>query len=330
MNKRELVMKVMDGGIGERTPIGFWWHFLPDAKSHVAGYQDPATVDRVVEGNKKMFAEFDPDMVKIMSDGFFVHPSIVENDVHTPDALDKITHITKDHPWVQKQIELINRVYDLTDGETLVVYNMFSAVQQLRLYTEYALADLASYKELMINNTEKTLKALKVVEEDTNMLLEEIKKHTKIDGIYYSVQMLQHPEATEEFHQKWIVPSDLVTMNKINSLWDYNILHICGYEHYHNKVEFFKQYPCKCYNWATHTDKISMSEGKKIFNASVCGGFDNNAGTLIDSGNLDDLKDYTKNLIKEAGRAGLIIGADCTIPGNTDKRRLDVIRNAAK
>ncbi len=331
MNKKELVMKVMDGGIGDRTPVGFWWHFIPTAMGHVKGYQNAEeTINTVVTGTKKMLSKYDPDMIKVMSDGFFLHPSIVENDVHTPEGLDKIHHIEKDHPWVQGQIELLNKVYDLTDGQTLMLYTMFSAVQQLRLYVEYAIGDLAAYKNLMINNTEKTLRALKIVEEDTNMLLRELRKHTKLDGIFYSVQMLQHPEADLDFHQKWIVPSDLATLDQINELWDYSMLHICGYERYHNNVEFYKQYKCKCYNWATHTDKISLKEGRKIFNASVCGGFDNNAGTLIDTGSLEALAAYTKKLVKENGREGLIIGADCTIPAPTDLNRLEVIKNAAR
>lgn len=330
MNKKELVKKVMDGGSGDRTPIGFWWHFVPVGMSHMTGYKDPSIENQLIEGYEKMFKEFTPDMVKIMSDGFFAHPSLVDNNIHTPEGLEKIEHIDKNHPWVKKQIEIINKVYSMTDGETLVIYNMFSAVQQLRLFVEYALGDLESYRNLMINNTEKTLKALKIIEEDTNMLLEEIHKNTKIDGIYYSVQMLQHPEADEAFHQKWIVPSDLFTLEKINSLWDYNILHICGYEHYHNNIEFYKQYPCKCYNWATHTDNVSMAEGKKIFNSSVCGGFDNNANTLIDTGSEEELISYTKKLIEETGRDGFIIGADCTIPGDIDKNRLNIIRDAAK
>lgn len=330
MNKRELVFNVMDGKAGERVPVGFWWHFTPGS-DHVYGYQEGNDIlETSLKGHEKMIKEFQPDMIKIMSDGFFTHPSIVENNVKSIKDLKKIKHITKDHPWVQKQIYLINKVTEMTNGEIVTLYNMFSAVQQLRLFVEYIIGDRDAYKELMIDNTEETLAALKIVEEDTNMLLDEIKANTNIDGIYYSVQMLQHPEADEKFHEKWIVPSDLVTLNHINDLWEYNMLHICGYEHYHNNVRFFKQYPCKTYNWATHTDNISMKEGKEIFGKCVCGGFDNNAGTLIDSGSLDELREYTKSIIADAGREGLIIGADCTIPSNISVERLNAIRDAGK
>ena len=73
-----------------------------------------------------------------------------------------------------------------------------------------------------------------------------------------------------------------------------------------------------------------MKEGKEIFNSCVCGGFDNNAGTLISDGTIDELVAYTKEIIATAGREGLIIGADCTIPANTDIARLEAIRDAGK
>lgn len=142
--------------------------------------------------------------------------------------------------------------------------------------------------------------------------------------------MLQHPEADEAFHDKWIVPSDLAILNHINQLWKYNMLHICGYEHYHNNVRFYAKYPCKAYNWATHTDNITMKQGKEIFAACVCGGFDNNKGALIDKGTIEELTQYTKDIIKDAGREGLIIGADCTIPSDIDYARLCAIRDAGK
>lgn len=330
MNKRDLVLKVMNNEKAERVPVGFWWHFTPGT-DHVYGYQEGNDIiERVLKGHEKMITEFKPDMVKIMSDGFFAHPAIVENKINKVEDLKKIEHIDKNHPWVQKQIYVINKVLEMTKGELVVIYNMFSAVQQLRLFVEYISNDKEAYRNLMIEHTKETMEALKIIEEDTIMLLDEIKKNTNIDGIYYSVQMLQHPEADEEFHKKWIVPSDLRILNHINELWEYNMLHICGYEHYHNNVEFFKQYPCKVYNWATHTDNVSMKKGKEIFKSAVCGGFDNNSGTLIDKGSIEELKEYTKSIIEDAGREGLIIGADCTIPGDIDFERLNAIRDAGK
>jgi uroporphyrinogen decarboxylase len=133
MNKRELMKTVFEGKAGDRVPIGFWWHFL-DGKCHASGFYDNDYVDKLIEGHKKMLSSFKPDLLKIMSDGFFCHPGIVENNVTKVEDLAKIKHITKDHPWVKKQIYLVNEVMKAAGDEPLVMYNMFSAVQQLRLY----------------------------------------------------------------------------------------------------------------------------------------------------------------------------------------------------
>lgn len=329
MNKRELVQTAFDGKAGDRVPVGFWWHFTGSA-DHASGYLDNGIVEESLAGHKKMIEDFQPDMVKIMSDGFFCHPGLVENKVRSVADLRKIRPITKEHPWVRKQVDVVARVLEMTKGEVIAIYNIFSAVQQLRIYLEHVCGDLGSCRGLVMEHTAETMDALKIVEEDTRMLLDELKAHTGVDGIYYSVQMLQYPEADHAFHDQWIVPSDMAVLNHINKLWEYNMLHICGYEHHHNDVGFYAKYPCKAYNWATHTENISLKQGKEIFKSCVCGGFDNNKGSLIDTGTIEELARYTKELIADAGREGLIIGADCTLHGDIDHARFCAIRDAGK
>ena len=62
----------------------------------------------------------------------------------------------------------------------------------------------------------------------------------------------------------------------------------------------------------------------------MCGGFDNNKGSLIDTGTIEELTQYTKELIADTGREGLIIGADCTLHSDIDYARLCAIRDAGR
>lgn len=328
MDKRQLVLDVMDCKETNEVPVGFWWHFN-DMSAMMDGYKNENTVKTLLEGHKKMIEDYKPELIKIMSDGFFTHPSIYENKVNTVEKLGEIKHIDKNHPWITKQIDLIKEIEKMADGKSVILYTIFSPVQQLRLYTEYFSDNPDSFRELMVNHVEEVMKALKVVEEDTLMLLDEIKDNTNIDGIFYSVQMVQDESCDDDYHDKWIVPSDLALLDRMNEHWEYNMLHICGFEHYHNDVKFYKKYPCKSYNRACHTDKTTMKEGLDYFGKCVCGGFDNNAGTLIDTGSLDELKDYTKKLVEDTGKKSFIIGADCTIPGNVGPERIEAIREGA-
>lgn len=123
------------------------------------------------------------------------------------------------------------------------------------------------------------------------------------DGIYLSVQNVQSSTATKEAYQNYIAPSELAVLAEANKVSDYNILHICGYEHHQNDLSYYWDYEAKAYNWAVHTEKISLKEGKDFFgNKAVIGGFDNNTGTLLDSGNKADIARFTVDIIHEIRR----------------------------
>ena len=74
-NKRALMEKVFNNEKAERVPIGFWYHYV-SPRDHFRALEDKDVLNKVIEGHKKMYKEMQPDFVKIMSDGFFGHPSV--------------------------------------------------------------------------------------------------------------------------------------------------------------------------------------------------------------------------------------------------------------
>jgi uroporphyrinogen decarboxylase len=108
-----------------------------------------------------------------------------------------------------------------------------------------------------------------------------------------------------------------------------NILHICGYAGVRNNVRFFKDYGAQAFNWAVTVEGLSLKEGREIFPSKVLiGGFPNTQGSLIHKGSKDDIVKFTKSVIKDAGSKSLMIGADCTVPGDIDLTRLEWVREA--
>ena len=105
---------------------------------------------------------------------------------------------------------------------------------------------------------------------------------------------------------------------------------ICGIAGYHNDLPFYTKYKAKAYNWAVHTDGVSLKEGKELFNAAVIGGFDYKPHTLLEDGNDEEVEQFIKQLIEETGKEGLIIGADCAIPSDIDLDRLKLVRKTAE
>ena len=95
-------------------------------------------------------------------------------------------------------------------------------------------------------------------------------------------------------------------------------------------LNFYEDYEAGCYNWAQHTERIPLYEGRKLFPGKcVLGGFDNNPGTLIDTGSDAELDAYVRQLLDENGYRGFILGADCSIPNGIDDARVRAISDAA-
>ena len=150
----------------------------------------------------------------------------------------------------------------------------------------------------------------KRIAEDIKALVKRLFTETDVDGIYYSVQCVQDKSFTEEVHKERVQPLDLEVLNEILQYTDNVLLHICGYGKYTNRLEWYKDYPVKAFNWAIYSENISLAEGKKILNNKpVFGGFDNAEGSLL----------YT-------GTKGVGLGADCTIREDIDLERLQWIK----
>lgn len=328
-NKRELVSTVLAGGKGDRVPVAFWWHFIGGSEL-IRGYQNYETVQKVIRAHQTMFDTWEPDFMKIMTDGFFAHPSLVESSVKTVEDLSKVRPITKEHPWIKRQVELAKAVSEYAGGEILTFFNVFSPLQALRLNMKYLNVPQDSFSDLMLQYPEKIEKITETIASDYKLLFDELKAETRIDGVYYSVQNIQDERATEDFHKEYVFPVELDVLGEIHEHWDHVILHICGYDHFKNKLGYYTGHKASAYNWAVHTDGVSLAQGKRLFNAPVIGGFDNNRGTLIDEGSREELVSYTQRLIQETGCEGLVIGADCTIPSDMDFSRINVIKEAAK
>lgn len=329
-DKRQLLMDVMNNKKVDRVPVGLWWHFTSDT-DQFRGLEDEDIVNANLEGHRLMYEKLKPDFIKIMSDGFFGHPSVMENDIETVEDIKKIKSIGRVSNWYDKQIQLIKDVLEIYDEKIMTFYNIFSPLNYIRLYLESYKKQPGLFTELFIEDPEAMLRASLEIAKDISELVMRIKKETTVDGIYYSVQALQSEKGTLEFHNNYVKPSDMAVLDVINGLWQNNMLHICGYGNFTNDLSYYKNYDAKVYNWAVNTEKVSLEEGKKLFKDScVLGGFDNNRDTLLDIGSEEEITDFVKKIIKDSDKKGIIIGADCTIAEDIGYKRYDMLRDIVK
>lgn len=152
---------------------------------------------------KKYIDEVKPDFLKIMSDGFFGHPSVCRKTITSVEDLDKVASVGPDHPWITKQVEYVKEICDYAGNDTYKYYNIFSPLQYIRLRFEEYDEDFKKFVRLFHESPEVMEKAARCIAEDTKILVKRLFEETSIDGIYYSVQCVQDKMLTHAGHKSW-------------------------------------------------------------------------------------------------------------------------------
>lgn len=88
-------------------------------------------------------------------------------------------------------------------------------------------------------------------------------------------------------------------------------------------------YKSKAVNWAVNVEGVPLSEGKRLFgNRCVVGGFANTAQGILNMGSEEEIKAAAKKIVEDAGREGLVVAADCSLPFSIDWKHLIWVREA--
>ena len=329
-DKRQLLKDAFDLKETFKVPVGFWHHFVL-GRDQFMGDRDPAIRDRIVAGHRKYYETVDPDFMKLMNEGFFGYPPIMDNPLETEADLLKIKAVGPDDNWIVEQVRHVGRIIEQFNGEVMTFYNVFAPLQAIRIRFDFLDMRFDKFVRLAEAFPEALRQAGMEIQRDFVTLVQRLLSETKLDGIYYCVQNVQSPMYSKDIYRKFIMPTEIEVLNAANRLSRYNILHICGYARHTNVLTYYQDYEAGCYNWAQHTEKIPLSEGRRLFpGRCVLGGFDNNPGTLIDTGSREAVEAYVRQLIQENGYRGYIMGADCSIPNDIDDRRVRWISDAAK
>ena len=323
MTNRELVLNAFQNKEVERVPVGFWFHFLPDEDSADA-LADPSLARRSIEGHRSFIKEFHPDFVKIMSDGFFRYPIRGGQEVDCVNDLSRLAPLDASDPWIERQVDLAGQVIAM-QKDTLYFYNIFSPLSSLRF-----LIGPDALLRYMETDAAAVAGALEMIGEGLATLARSVIRGGRVDGIYYSVQNPDINRISDDMYRNYIAPGDKIVLSTANEAGGNNILHICGYAGVKNHLNTYADYPAAAYNWAVNVENVSLAEGKRLFGGrTVIGGFANTPGSLIETGDREQIEAFTLALLEDAGKTGVIIGADCTVPRGISLKRLEWVRKAA-
>ncbi|MDR1444195.1 MAG: uroporphyrinogen decarboxylase [Treponema sp.] len=327
MTNRELLLEALNNRAVERLPAGFWFHFVADSEK-TKGLERPELAEQSVKGHRRFFEQFHPDFVKVMSDGFFGYPQKGEQvkldlGVEKIGDLVKFQPVAEDHPWIQAQIAQVKKITAL-QKDTMYFYNIFSPSTALKRII--GLEALITYFREDPSLLADTL--LRMAEGIAVQSRSVIQKGGA-DGIYLSAQNHDITRITDDEYRRYFSPADHLVLDAANEVSENNILHICGFRGCKNHLDAWTGYKAKAYNWAVNVEGVSLAEGKKLFGgAAVIGGFANTAGDPIYRGSRAEIEACTKAIIAEAGRKGVILGADCTVPDDTPFEHFEWVRES--
>lgn len=327
--KKELVLAAFNNAPVDRVPVGFWHHFLENPEK-IEGLGHPAVAAENLAGLHRFYEAFQPDFVKVMSDGFFHYPNPVLKNIQSVKTVGPIQPIGPNSPWIEEQVQLVKAASEAFGDEVLLFYNVFAAPRHLEFMHTGSNDANENFARLLTEDKAGLKQIIDVMSDDLALLAQRVIKDGGADGIYLSVQNLPRPEVTREVYEEIIAPAEKKILSAANAASENNILHICGYEGTRNDLTWYKDYDVKAINYAAVVEGVKLSEAKKIFNGrTVIGGLANTKNGVLYSGSKAAVEAATEAVIKDAGTRGVIIGADCTVPNDIDVQRLNWVRDKA-
>ena len=332
MTKHERFLNVLANKPVDRVPVAFFHHFLEDWTDFGKGIEDDEVFEKNIEGHRIARKLFDPDVAKVMNDSLMLMP-VEASFVKTAADLRKIEPLSSGSGFMKRTLELTKRVREIyADSDAPVYATSFSPTLVLRsALPEGRRPGLGGpetvIKRFIKEDPEALGEACKTVSEGIMELNRLLIKECGVDGIYLSVNN-QAGFFPEEIYRTYISPFEKAVLDDANKLSDVNILHICGFIGQGNDLNLFTGFNAAAYNWDVHTEKVSLSQGKRLVGGkAVFGGFEQKG--VLYKGTREEVEKYTYQILDEAGQVGTMVGADCTVPADIDDSRLEWVRQAA-
>ena len=303
MNKKERVMAVLQGRAPDRPPVCFWRHFGPLAPRDT------------VEAHLRFFHESGIDLLKMMCDEFFIYPL---REAKTPADFLALRPLGRLSPYIRGQVERATQINEALRGEAITLYNAFSPYATLK----HALGDGPSMA-LLREHEDAARHVLEVICEDTCTLVEGILTQSGTLGMMLPLQGAEQGRFSAEEYARLIAPTEKRVIDCAQEHSAYNLLHLCGWDGVPNHLEWWDGYPTRMVNWAVYVEGIDLAAGRNRFPGRVLmGGFDNRPGALLHTGSREAIQAETRRILLEAGREGIILGADCSLPQDIDNAHL--------
>lgn len=303
MNKREIVLSLLEEGQHENLPpqyipAAFFLHFAPAFKQGEAA----------AEKHREFFHFTDMDFVKVQYERPFPARSI-----QRPSDWKDIPLL--DTAFFEPQLEVVRSLIQSLKSEALII---------VTLYSPFMCAGQISGQQTLTEHLQAEPSVVeKGLESVTESLMVFVRECIRlgVDGFYHSTQGAESQRfADRSLFLDYIKPFDLRVMQEIERQCPFNILHICDYHRDtyggYDDLSVFLDYPGHVVNCSQEVgdERLSGTALSDRFCRPFMGGM-NRLGMLA-TGTQEQVREETQTVLRDAP-ARFILGADCTVPGDT-------------
>ncbi|MGJ5818079.1 uroporphyrinogen decarboxylase family protein [Paludibaculum fermentans] len=307
-NKRERMLRWLAGKTDPGyTPAAFFLHFGPQYK----------TGSSAAKRHLEFFRATDMDFVKIQFEQTY----------------DRQPNLNTPADWAKLKLQKLDFYEDqLQTVRELVREAKKDALVLMTLYSPYMCAGHCATSPLLHRHLEENPEAVKrglEILTESQMLFVRACIKAGVDGFYMSTQGSEAKQfSTPKIFANYVKPSDLVAMKEISASCPFNIVHVCDYNAPYSDYSATLDYPGHVVNCNPKVigRELPLPEISKMFKRPYMGGLDRHS--LPAGATPQQLGDEVQRVVKSAPRQ-FILGADCTVAGDTDWKRLRQIIDAA-
>ncbi len=315
MTKKDLLGYILNGEYKGELPCGFWKHFPSEAASGKAA----------IDAHLNYYSETNVPIIKMMNEHLFEIDTTISCADDWADVKVKDIFET-DYVNLLEEIKTLRE--KVGDDKLIVVtihgllVSACHATDGVGVFPQRDNTITVHLKE----NPEKVAIGLKEIAITLKKLIKACIE-AGADGIYYAALGAEEDRFPDDLYETYVRPLEIDILSEAVKE-GVVFLHICKEN---PKVKMFKNYPCHVVNWAEYAGEYTLEDGCEIFpNARILGGFDNTKGLFFD-GSEEELKLHIQEVAERIGKGRIIIGADCTISGDTPNSRIkkivDIIAN---
>jgi len=301
VNKRERMFQWLAGKTDPNyTPAAFFLHFASEYKNGSAA----------AKRHLEFFRQTDMDFVKIQFEQGYERQRFLEK----PADWSKLTLRKLD--YYEPLVETVRELVKSSKKDALIL---------MTLYSPFMGAGQCATPRVLTRHLEENPEAVKrglEILTESQLIFVRACIKAGVDGFYTSTQGGEKRHFTSpKIFADYIKPFDLVAIKEVNAACLFNILHVCDYNAPYANYDAVRDYPGHVVNCNTKLTggEMAPQEIAKFFKRPYMGGMDRHG--ILANGTPTQVEQEIRRVVKSAP-GQFILGADCTVAGETDWSRL--------